>query len=113
MTLRFRRPRVGKVWEHGAAVDVVVERADDFDRDRARECEISLVGQGAWMRSSKHATLGKISFREGEGEGERELDEGKLTWRVPEDVPSGEYELKGERAELTTGDRDDDADRDL
>ena len=94
MTLRFRRPRVGKVWEHGAAVDVVVERADDFDRDRARECEISLVGQGAWMRSSKHATLGKISFREGEGEGERELDEGKLTWRVPEDVPSGEYELK-------------------
>lgn len=87
MTLSFRRPRFGKVWEQGARVDVVVERADDFDRDRASECEIALVVQTAWMRGGKTARVGEITF-------DAERDDGKLTWCVPEDVPSGEYELR-------------------
>ena len=87
MTLSFRRPRFGKVWEQGARVVVVVERADDFDRDRASECEIALVVQTAWMRGGKTARVGEITF-------DAERDDGKLTWCVPEDVPSGEYELR-------------------
>lgn len=86
MTLSIRRPRVGKVWERGASVDVVVEQVDDVDRDRASECEISLVGQSAWMRSGRTTTLGKASFTD--------YEDARLTWKVPDDVPIGDYELR-------------------
>lgn len=35
---------VGKVWEYGVVVDVVVECVDDFDCDCVCECEILFVG---------------------------------------------------------------------
>lgn len=86
MTLSIRRPRFGKVWERGASVEVVVERADDFDRDRASECEVVLVGQSAWMRSGRTTTVGNASFADD--------DVARLSWKVPDDLPSGDYELR-------------------
>ena len=118
ISLSFRRPRYGKVWEHGGTVDVVVRCENvksDADagavaNDVVVECDVSLSAvSNAWMRASRTVVVGTARFTpEGDeesndaGQGKegmattsvRFLDEGRLTWVVPEDLPSGEYELK-------------------
>ena len=87
MPLGVRRPRPDKVWERGSRVDVVLERTQDIDRDRTIECEVALVGASAWLRSGRTTLVGACAF-------EDDADEVRLTWTVPEDVPTGEYELR-------------------
>ena len=106
-SLSFRRPRYGKVWEHGGTVDVVV-RCENVDADAddvvvVTECAVSLSAVStAWMRASRTIAVGTVRFTpedagdagDDDGRGKVGLDEGRLTWIVPEDLPSGEYELK-------------------
>lgn len=115
-SLSFRRPRYGKVWEHGGTVDVVVRcenvNADADDDVVVAECAVSLSAvSNAWMRASRTIAVGTVRFTpEGAGDAGNDasrgkdglaptssvrfLDEGWSTWIVPEDLPSGEYELK-------------------
>ena len=82
MTLAFIRPRIGKVWEHDADVDIDIERvAGEY-----AECDVALQGQSAWMRSGKNVALGRCVFNED--------GRGKLKWKVTSDLPSGDYALK-------------------
>ena len=83
MTLAFVRPRIGKVWEHDADVDIDIERvAGEYI-----ECDVALLqGQSAWMRSGRNVALGRCALNED--------GRGKLKWNVTSDLPSGEYTLK-------------------
>jgi len=82
MTLAFIRPRIGKVWEHDADVDIDIERV----AGEHAECDVALQGQSAWMRSGKNVALGRCVFNED--------GRGKLKWKVTSDLPSGDYALK-------------------
>ena len=66
-SLSFRRPRYGKVWEHGGTVDVVVrcENVDAVADDVVvvTECAVSLSAVStAWMRASRTIAVGTVRF---------------------------------------------------